>query len=69
MLKKQDNSQTFLERWHSSRTKLKRVRKLIESKESFSCPSCLSENVILDETNDATHYECLTCGMQGFIDD
>lgn len=69
MLKKQGNNQTSREHWCLSRMKLKRIRKLIETKDTFSCPSCLSENVILDESNEITHYECLTCEMQGFIDD
>ena len=69
MLKKQDNSQTFLERWHSSRKKLKRVRKLIEAKEEISCPGCYSSNVSFDEEEDFTIYECHTCGMRWSEDD
>jgi transcription elongation factor Elf1 len=52
------------------RTRLKRIRKLIEAKESFHCPACMSENVVLDESQElGTFYECLTCNMSGWIDD
>lgn len=65
-----DYSQTYQGRSLILRTRLKKIRKLIEAKESFHCPACMSENVVLDETQElGTFYECLTCNMSGWIDD
>lgn len=52
------------------RMKLKRLRNLVEAKESFSCPFCHSENAITDDSDeDALWYECLDCGMSGWVNE
>lgn len=69
MLNEQDRHQTSREPLPLWRMKLKRTRKLIEASEAFTCPMCMSENIILDETgDDFTWYECLSCGMSGIVE-